>query len=148
MNCRTLLLLAVFAFGCAMQNVARSEQAAVEQIAKLEVLWNAAHLSGDAAVLERLSADDLVVTVSAMQPMSKSEAFGFLRTGRMKFQRYETSGVLIRTYNKDTAVVTGRLQRTRTMGDRTLEDDWRFTKVYVRGAGDWRVVSFHASPAK
>jgi len=24
-------------------------------------------------------------------------------------------------------------------------DDWRFTKVYVRQNGAWRVVSFHAS---
>jgi hypothetical protein len=24
-------------------------------------------------------------------------------------------------------------------------DDWRFTKVYLRRAGRWQVVSFHAS---
>jgi len=27
----------------------------------------------------------------------------------------------------------------------TADDDWRFTKVYVRRDGRWQVVSFHAS---
>ena len=30
---------------------------------------------------------------------------------------------------------------------RPVEDDWRFTKIYQRTAGGWRVVSFHTSEA-
>jgi hypothetical protein len=79
-----------------------------------------------------------------MPAMSKPEALAFARTGRMRFERYETSQIKVRTYG-ETAVVTGRLLRTRTFGDKQTTDDWRFTKVYARHNGTWRVVSFHAS---
>jgi ketosteroid isomerase-like protein len=111
---------------------------------RLEETWNAAHRTGDAAALDRLWADDLEVDVPRMPAMSKTEALAFARTGRMRFERYETSQIKVRTYG-DTAVVTGRLQRTRTLNDTKTTDDWRFTKVYARQHGAWLVVSFHAS---
>jgi len=33
------------------------------------------------------------------------------------------------------AVVTGRLQRVRTINDKQVDDDWRFVKVYARQDG-------------
>jgi ketosteroid isomerase-like protein len=98
----------------------------------------------DADALDGLWATDLEVDVPGMAPMTKAEALAFARTGRMRFERYETSQIKVRTCG-DTAVVTGRLQRTGTIGDRQRADDWRFTKVYTRQASTWRVVSFHAS---
>ena len=62
----------------------------------------------------------------------------------MKFVRYETSELSTRVFG-DTAIVTGRLLRTRKMNERELQDDWRFSKVYVRRAGEWRVVLWQAS---
>jgi hypothetical protein len=88
----------------------------------LETAWNEAHVRGDAATL------------------------GVMASGRMKFDRYESSDTAIRIYD-GAAIVTGRIQRTRTVGGRESKDDWLFTKVYVRRAGRWRVVSFHASNA-
>ena len=76
--------------------------------------------------------------------MGKPQALSFFRSGRMKFMRYETSELGVRVYG-ETAVVTGRVRRARERGGQTVEDDWRFTKVYVRTAGAWRVVAFHAS---
>ena len=116
------------------------------EFTKLEEIWNAAHRNGDAEALAALWADDLEVTVPRMPPMSKTDALAFARTGRMRFDRYETSQIKVRTYG-DAAVVTGRLQRTRTIDGKQTTDDWRFTKVYARQNGAWRVVSFHASDA-
>jgi len=138
-SCVTVLLM--IAAACASSaGVPRDE------IARLESLWNDAQVRGDADLLERVSADDLVVTVPAMRPFTKVEAFAVLRTGHMKITRYDTSDVRIRT-DGDAAVVTGRMQRSRVFGERTIDEDWRFTKVYVREARGWKVVSFHASPA-
>lgn len=112
----------------------------------LETAWNEAHVRGDAATLDRLFADDLVVAVPGMRTMSKSDSLGVMASGRMKFDRYESSDTAIRIYD-GAAIVTGRIQRTRTVGGRESKDDWLFTKVYVRRAGRWQVVSFHASNA-
>ena len=111
-------------------------------LTRLEAEWNAAHLRGDAAALERLFDDDLIVVVPGMRVMTKADAVGMFTAGRMKFDRYETSETKVRAYT-DTAIVTGRLRRTRVIAGATADDDWRFTKVYVCRDGRWQVVSFH-----
>jgi len=116
----------------------------VATLTRLETDWNAAHVRGDAAALEQLFADDVVVMVPGMRVMTKADAVGMFTSGRMKFDRYETSETKFRVYDA-TAIVTGRLRRTRVVAGASLDDDWRFTKVYLRRAGGWQVVSFHAS---
>jgi ketosteroid isomerase-like protein len=111
---------------------------------ELESEWNAAHVRGDAALLDRLFAEDVVVMVPGMRVMTKADAVGMFTSGRMKFDRYETSETKLRIYD-EMAIVTGRLKRTRVVAGTTANDDWRFTKVYVRHADRWQVVSFHAS---
>ena len=58
--------------------------------------------------------------------------------------RYDTSELSTKMFG-DTAIVTGRLTRTRKMGEREIQDNWRFTKVYLRHNADWRVVLWQAS---
>jgi ketosteroid isomerase-like protein len=116
------------------------------ELEQLEQVWNEAHISGDADALQRLWADDLEVDVPRMPVMTKSDALNITRSGHIKFLRYVTSQIHVRVYG-DAAIVSGRLERTRSMNGKELSDDWRFTKVYVREAQRWRVVSFHASEA-
>jgi hypothetical protein len=116
------------------------------ELQRLERVWNESHERGDADALDALWADDMEVAVPKMPVMQKADVLKFARSGRMKFLRYQTSNIRIRLYD-NAAVVTGRLQRTRSMNGQEISDDWRFTKTYVRQAGHWRVVSFHASEA-
>ena len=114
------------------------------ELLRLEKVWNEAHLHADAEALSRLWDDDLTVVVPKMDLIHKSDALGMLRSGRMTFLRYETSELSAKVFG-DTAIVTGRLDRTRKMGERQLEDTWRFSKVYLRRNGQWRVVFWQAS---
>ena len=91
----------------------------VAELSRLESAWNDAHLRCDAAVLDRLWADDLVVVVPKMTPVSKPEALAFFRGGRMKFSCYESSELAVRVY-ADTAVATGRAPRV-SMASRGAE---------------------------
>lgn len=121
-------------------------EADTRELEHLEKVWNDAHERGDADALVGLWSDDLEVDVPRMPVMNKGDVLNFARSGRMKFLHYATSDIRIRTYG-DTAVVSGRMQRTRQINGKELSDDWRFTKVYVRQEQQWRVVSFHASEA-
>jgi ketosteroid isomerase-like protein len=116
----------------------------VKELEHLETVWNEAHERGNSNALEALWADDLEVVVPQMPVMTKADVLRFARSGRMKFLHYETSDLRVRVYG-NAAVVTGRLQRTRSLNGNEISDDWRFTKIYVRQSGKWRVVSFHAS---
>ena len=141
-----LALAAFISFTATGSQQPNSREADVRELDRLEKVWNEAHERGDADVLQALWADDLEVNVPKMPVMNKADVLAFARSGRMKFLHYSTSDIRIRTYG-DTAVISGRLQRTRQINGKELSDDWRFTKVYVRQAQQWRVVSFHASEA-
>ena len=123
-----------------------STESDTRELERLERVWNEAHEQGDADALEPLWADDMEIDVPRMPVMTRGDALKFAHSGRMKFLHYATSALRIRIYG-DTAVVTGRMQRTRTLNSQQVSDDWRFTKVYVREKQGWRVVSFHASEA-
>ncbi len=120
------------------------DSADVRELTRLEKVWNEAYVSSDADTLDRLCADDLVVTMTDMVVLNKESSIAILRSGKVKFQRYETSDLGIHVYDH-AAVVTGRLQRTRSVQGREVNDEWRFTKVYIRRGGKWLVVAWHAS---
>jgi hypothetical protein len=122
------------------------QTADAKELAHLEAAWNEAYLRGDADAVERLCADDLIVTMSDMPVLTKADSLRILRSGRVKFKRYATSDVDIRVYD-NAAVITGRLERTREAQGHEADDAWRFTKVYIRRSGKWQVVAWHASTA-
>jgi ketosteroid isomerase-like protein len=134
------------AIAAAPATFAGSQSPAIDEaeLRRLEAVWNDAHLRADAKALDALWADELIVTLPGMRVLSKAESLSVLQSGRMKFVKYDTSELRVQLYG-DSAVVTGRLQRSRDMIGRTLTDDWRFTKVYVRRSGAWRVVAWHGS---
>lgn len=125
---------------------ASKDAADLKELYRLESVWNDAHVKSDAAALDALWASDLVVTIAAMPVMNKSEALAMVRSNRMPFSKYDTSELNVRRYG-NSATVTGRLTRERSMNGKLMTDLWRFTKVYVMTAGRWRVVAWHASPA-
>jgi hypothetical protein len=141
-----LFLAALIITTCSLPGLANNPQESddVAELSRLEQVWNDAYVHGNIEPLEQLFADDLVVTMTDMALLTKAQSIRLLRSGHLKFPRYQTSDIRIRVYN-DAAVVTGRLQRTRTVNGNNIDDDWRFTKVYVRRAGKWQVVAWHAS---
>lgn len=147
LSCAVLSVVISIAPSVSMRSSAQTtHDADVHELERLETVWNEAHEHGDADALEKLWADDMEVAVPKMPVLTRTDAVKFARSGRMKFLSYRTSDIRVRVYD-NAAVVTGRLQRTRLISGQETSDDWRFTKTYVRQAGQWRVVSFHASEA-
>ena len=126
------------------QVIGQPSDADLAALTRIEAEWNAGHTQGDAAALGRIFADDLVVLVPGMRQMTKADSLAVFKSGVMKFDRYESSETQYRVYG-DTAIVTGRIKRTRTVQGKTMDDDWRFTKVLLRRGGSWQAVQFHAS---
>ena len=140
--CSVLSILAVIFI---QTSVAKPDDSVdVQELKRLEKVWNDAYVRADADALEQLCADDLVVTMTDMVVLNKRSSIAILRSGKVKFERYEASDLGIHVYDR-AAVVTGRLQRTRSVQGREMNDEWRFTKVYIRRGGKWLVVAWHAS---
>ena len=139
-----VLTLLVVALAVHAPAASRAQTADSLELLRLEGEWNRAHLEADTATLNRLWAPSLSVTVPEMPPMSKDDLLRFWRTGRSNITRYETTELGIQLLAQ-AAVVTGRLRRERNFNGQLVADDWRFTKVYSRRDGQWRVVAYHAS---
>jgi hypothetical protein len=139
-----LVMFSVMAAVAQNEKVASTKDGGEAELRQLEKVWNDAHVTGDAATLDGLWADELTVTVPKMPVFDKKQSLAIWKTGRMKFSRYETSDLAFRTFG-ETAIVTGALVRDRKFGEKAIHEDWRFTKVYVRRDGKWRVVAWHAS---
>ena len=140
--CSVLSILAVIFIQTSLAKP--DDSADVQELKRLEKVWNDAYVRADADALEQLCADDLVVTMTDVVVLNKRSSIAILRSGKVKFERYETSDLGIHVYDR-AAVVTGRLQRTRSVQGREVNDEWRFTKVYIRRGGKWLVVAWHAS---
>ena len=113
---------------------------------ELERVWNRAHLDSDTDALDALWADDIVIVVPGMAPLSKADSLKMWKSVPVKFTLYESEGVSARVEGT-VAVVTGRISRVRTFGDHSAREQWYFTKVYRLSNSAWRVIVFHASNA-
>lgn len=122
-----------------------SRESDTTELQRLEQVWNESHERGDADALEALWADDMEVAVPKMPVMQKADVLKFARSGRMKFLHYQTSDTRIRLYD-NAAIVTGRLQRTRSMNGKEISDDWRSQRRMCArpGTGAW----FRSMPRK
>ena len=139
-----LLVLSLLALS--QPAVVSKDASDLKEFYRLEDVWNTAHVKGDADTLDRLWANELIVTIAAMPLLNKADALAMVRSNKMPFTKYETSELRVKRLG-ESALVTGRLQRERVMGGKTITDNWRFTKVYEMSGGRWQVIAWHASPA-
>ena len=141
---RILVSLLLVAFPLASVVAQEDQSHQVKQILKLESDWNDAHLRGDEEALDRLWAEELTVVVPEMPLFTKPELLEMWKSIKVTFSRYQTTDVQVH-FAGQTAVVTGRLQRSRNFGGQVRDDDWLFTKTYALVKEEWKVVSYHAS---
>jgi uncharacterized protein (TIGR02246 family) len=142
-----LTLLSVVSLAVSGLQTPQAASARVEDaIAQLETTWNEAHLHNDAAALDRLWAPGLTVIVPEMPLLSKPDLLKMWRSMKLSFSEYATTAVEVHVFG-ETAVVTGRLHRSRDFGGRAATEDWLFTKTYAQLDGQWKVVAYHASIA-
>src|SRR5712692_2595322 len=94
--CLAITFLAALAFQQPADKA--GESADMAELTRLETVWNTAYNRGDADALAPLLADDLIVTMTDMVLMTKTQSVTLLRSGRFKFPRYETSDLRIRVY--------------------------------------------------
>ena len=139
----TLVTLAWTVVSAAVMQSASPE---VQEILRLEAVWNQAHLRGDVPALDGICAADLSVIVPGMNQMSKTDILGFWQSGRAKITHYESTDVRVVVRGR-TAVATGRLARTRDFNGTVMDDRWQFTKTYANDGGRWVLVAYHASEA-
>ena len=114
-------------------------------IGGLEDQWHAAALSNDVGTIDRLLADDYVGIGPDGTIASKADELAARRGGLRKLTQFDVVERKIRVYGT-TAVVTSRVVVTGMYDAMSLSGEFRYTRVYNLSHGQWRIVSFEASP--
>jgi ketosteroid isomerase-like protein len=140
------VVLTVAPMGVAQKQSARdSHQTSVEEvIKKLDDERIQAQIHADATALDRIYASDFIGVGPSGRVRTKPQVISDFTSGDLKFQSITTDDVQVRVYG-NTAVETGRSIMIGQDKDQTVPRDTRFTRVWVKQQGRWRLVANHYS---
>src|ERR1700751_2076440 len=142
-----VFVLTVAAMGVAQKQSARdSHKISVEEaIRKLDNERIQAQIHADATALDRIYAADFIGVGPSGTVRTKPQVISDFTSGELKFQSITTDEVQVRIYG-NTAVETGRSTMNGQDRGKAVPRDNRFTRVWVKQQGRWRLVLNHYSP--
>jgi ketosteroid isomerase-like protein len=103
-----------------------------------------AQIGADAAALDRIYADDFIGVGPSGTVRTKPQVLSDFTWGHLKFQSITTDEVQVRVY-ENTAVETGLSTMVGQDHGKAVPRDNRFTRVWVKQQGRWRLVANHYS---
>jgi ketosteroid isomerase-like protein len=142
----TILLLTAAPIALAQEQSARRDQRrSVEQVIRqLDHERIQAQIGADAVALDRIYANDFIGIGPSGTVRTKPQVISDFTSGGLKFQSITTDDVRVRVYG-NTAVETGRSIMSGQDKGKTVPHDNRFTRVWVKQHGRWRLVANHYS---
>jgi ketosteroid isomerase-like protein len=127
------------------QSARGSHQTSVEEvIKKLDNERIQAQIHADATALDRIYAADFIGVGPSGRVRSKAQVISDFTSGDLKFQSITTDEVQVRVY-ENTAVETGLSTMVGQDKGKAVPRDNRFTRVWVKLQGRWRLVANHYS---
>ena len=127
------------------QSVSADQRSSVEQaIRQLDHERIQAQIGADAAALDRIYADDFIGVGPSGTVRTKTQVISDFTSGDLRFQSITTDEVQVRVY-ENTAVETGLSTMVGQDKGKAVPRDTRFTRVWVKQQGIWRLVANHYS---
>jgi ketosteroid isomerase-like protein len=128
-----LLTIASVAFG---QSTKKSEG----ELVKLNLEYDQALVRSDAKVLDRLYSEEFIYTTPDGEVRNKAQQLAFTRSGNLRLEAGQSDEVKVRVYG-NTAVMTGRFTAKGKFIDKNIDIRERYTAVWVKRRGRWRLVA-------
>ena len=142
----SVILLTVSTVLAQKQSSPRSQNGSVEQVIRqVDHERIQAQIGADRVALDRLYAEDFIGIGPSGTVRTKPQVIADFTSGELKFQSITTDDVRVRVYG-NTAVETGRSTMIGQDKGKTVPQENRFTRVWVKQRGHWRLVANHYSP--
>src|ERR1051325_778042 len=127
------------------QSANKDQRSSVEQaIRQLDNERIQAQIEADAVALDRIYADDFIGVGPSGTVRTKPQVISDFTSGNLKFQSITPDEVKVRVY-ENTAVETGLSTMVGQDKGKAVPRDTRFTRVWVKQQGHWRLVANHYS---
>ena len=148
---RWALVIVVLTLTAAPIALGRKQTARIDQpqnvarvIRQLDQERIQAQIDADRVALDRLYADDFIGIGPSGTVRAKPQVLSDFTSGDLKFQSITTDDVQVRVYG-NTAVETGLSTMIGQDKGKVVPRDNRFTRVWVKQQGRWRLVANHYS---
>ena len=143
-----LFIFALLATWAATQNQETASTAAATQVQNVERQWLDAYEQRDTAAMQRIVADDFLITFPDGSTQTKADLVAFTRQSPRPGHsaKFRTEGVRARVFG-DTVVLTGRVISEYGRDGKTSTEEMLYTDTYVRLNGRWQVVASHLTAA-
>lgn len=115
-----------------------------QELLKLEQEWTNADLKDDWATMDRILADDYVLTDRDGFVSTKAQCLAYMKSGEDKYLTLVIDDTKVRVYG-DAAVVTGRATIKEAEKGKEISDVCRITNTWIKKAGRWQCVATHSS---
>ena len=138
-----VIFAAYCAVGQTMNTQANRNRGVEQELRKLESHWQEALTQRDVAMLDRLMADDYVLTTVSGEVVNKARVLAEVKSANATADVRNTE-VAVRVYG-DVAIVTGLVLISGKFNDKDVSTRSRYIKVYVKHQGQWRVVAAQAT---
>lgn len=112
----------------------------------LNEIWNQAWLDTDAAVIERLMADDYLYIAPNGKVRDRKTILNIVRSPSYRLDTSTRTPVLIKPVGEDAAVVVFHSQAAGTFEGKSFEDDHKCTMICIGRRSGWRVLMEQCSP--
>lgn len=122
----------------------RQPKQIVRTIIHLEQRWQQAELASNVAVMASMLSDNYLAISPGGMLATKAETLASFRNGSTHFIVIDVSDRKIRIFGS-TAVVVSKAAATGVSNGESLHGRFRYTRVYHRTNGVWKIVSFEAS---
>lgn len=117
------------------------------EIVELEAALRAAQLTADVEALARLISDDLLFTGPDGQLGTKAQDLAAHRSGVVRIREHRPLELRIRRLGADAVIAALRAYLRVDVQGNSVEGTFRYTRVWSRENGEWRVAGGHVAPS-
>jgi len=126
-------------------SASKDQRRSIEQaIIQLDHERIQAQIGADAVALDRIYAEDFIGVGPSGAVRTKPQVISDFTSGALKFQSITTDEVQVRVY-ENTAVEIGLSTMIGQDKGKTVPRDTRFTRVWIKQQGRWRLIANHYS---
>jgi uncharacterized protein (TIGR02246 family) len=118
-----------------------------EEVRRLERQWLDAYEQRNVEAMDRIVADDFVITFPNGAMQTKPQLMTMIKSPRQPTQptmRFRTEDVRSRAYG-NTVILTGVVITEYERDGKPVKEQSRYTDTYVHRNGQWQVVASHLS---
>jgi ketosteroid isomerase-like protein len=137
----------LIALATCMPLFAQTTGSAEQQILALEEQSRLAASKNDPSFLKQYGTQDYLVIAPDGSIMTKKQALQAIIAGDIQYQSLDFINTpKVRIYGGNTAVVNGEATAVLTNFGQPLSGTFRFTRVWVKQGGGWKIALFHTTP--